>query len=262
MKLNKIIVLCTAALILAVTPVVVSEIHRSEPITIETELSSDEIVEYVKLSRGELHFKNMPSIEKNNTLDITSEMDRQYIVSGDVLMKLRKEFSPDDMADFLGIYPELWDTEDGETKSSDYIERLRGCDIFPTVYNSELIYLKETPLALYRFDKFNLYIKSGDFNLSELRSSSPTFGIPYTVSVGQAYGEFDSRIGDMPLGICVSESGDIFSAFTLHGVGYELWTTLERWESQAEIAELLISIYETSYRQDKNAADYLLSIIY
>ena len=51
-----------AALILCLTPVIISEYAKHQPITIKTSLADGEVVPHVKLSDGELWFKTLNDV--------------------------------------------------------------------------------------------------------------------------------------------------------------------------------------------------------
>lgn len=262
MKFNKIIVLCIAALILAVTPVVIAEVQRNAPITIKTELKEGEFVSRVKLSRGELYFKTqeeltaqLTSEDVKNSYPTASDYHNGDVALTHIDLDGVKEVSREEMMELMNIHPEMWQisTKCGGKVSEIFIE--------PSFYVSENGEYEYADFYMFSFHyggvsaqaETLIFIAPSPVKWSLTSSREP---LAFTLgSLRMEYGDLDSKIGDTVISVVQTDRGGYHAFFTIQNAAYEV---LVSGLTQREFTELLISICEAPHPETQNVIDYVL----
>ena len=255
-----------AALILCITPVVVSEYAKYQPITIKTELTDGEVVSHVRLSDGELWFKTdnevlQQTVQDYDELKATTESLReinQCILHG--WDRSLKGISREDMESLMNVTPGLWQIPEHFDENSVLF-------VMPNVYaNSERTRFAVADIILhytYIVDasaRININVGVGG-TLAGIPQEGPDFGTPPGYANIDAlhlefahHGKRDSRIGDTPMALVLR--GDSYMArFTIANADYSVSAT---GVTQREFIKLLISICEAPRENTQDVVEYIL----
>ena len=257
-----------AALILCLTPVVVSEYAKQQPITIKTELTDGEVVSHVKLSDGELWFKTDNEVAGQLTAE-----DRRAAINDAFYFRVMGKFLPltrfsnaeseEEMAALMNLHSELWKIPNGIINMISYYHPpvLYGWDDRDTVLTAE------TDIFLYFSDSvvspsLSIRIGAGDYvDLSDGASyHGSEKGLGFESEVARiVYGHRDSRIGDVDMSIVVQHdyygTRRFRALFTIENAGYIISA---RGVTQREFIELLISICEAPRENTQDVVGYIL----
>ncbi len=259
-----------AALILCLTPVVVSEYAKQQPITIKTELTDGEVVPHVKLSDGELWFKTLDDIYAQFTqADYTFTSKRSDLYFGEEIrvpyyrLNGNHTISLAEMASTMNIHPESWviPNNDGRNWTVFYLE-----PFFAFGDKNKLFFadLDEGLMCGYLYN-FR-YVRPGvDIYIgpvaqvwlprSQIASvaSNVDFGLEV---IRKKFGDMDSTIGSTALSIR-QDALNLEAFMTVGNASYQISVNRDVM-SQREFIELLISICEVPRENTQDVVEYIL----
>lgn len=287
MKFNKIIIICVAVLILAVTPVVIAEAQRSKSITIRTGLSDDCVISSVRLSDGVLYFKTDEEVERQYDSSYADKADEmlERIRGLGLLWGLPKgDFEQEDLKVLLNLQPELWKIPGDFTPWRSFFNEPEVCA------NSDKSFFAVTnPIFEYRYDNRERYegenqgivmprelviqITDSDIELIPPIGGGSVYRNGVYLDIWhwpgfedvteeklpcRVFGDMDSRIGEIPAAVCNMENPNrthFTAMLKIANAGYYIEAL---GLTQREFTELLISICEAPHSETQSVLDYIL----
>lgn len=265
-----IILLCSAIAI-----AVPMTIPPSLPIIITSDMSDGEILSHVELSDGELRFKNREELlAQLKPEDFVSAKGTEYynpledIAVPYYELNGGKEYSREDILDMMNIHPEHWQV--GSRTLSGSLEFYRNGNAW---FGEPITFIngdKEHPmygdscfLFVYQDEGSSARISAAPAPVKWLGSIVGSDFILGSgmVSVRSAYGDMDSRIGDVNVSIktITDPHATYFDAFFVIEQTVYLVSASDKDVSQEEFVKLLISICEAPHSEKENLIDLLLN---
>ena len=271
MKKRRLVISLAFVVVCAVTSVLAA-MYQRQPISIEKLLTAGETVSVVALSDGELWFKTEADIAVQlKPEDFVEATRADYFVPGEEKavpyyeMNGGKKYSEQELLKMMNISPELWYLGDElpNGRFSCNPPYFVDGDRTDVIYN-DFITAAMTAASVHAFEYWGEYIHiyaapapvRWQLN-SDVHFSNYYEGGGSIYALRPAFGDLDSRIGDIPVSVKYTDSYAYSAFFTVEQTTYQI-RALAEGVSQEEFIKLLISICEAPHPEKENLIDLVL----